>query len=192
MKTPTLVPHKMEERSILAIDPYQMSRSLDCPPLHWRGFNSAADLVNLLKLAGMTRIELAALSGFNRHAVAYHTKRSGRIDGVAPRRFREAFERLGIRVPDFREPPVPAPQSGPKGHAHAATGRCGAKTRKGSPCQCKPLRNGRCKFHGGLSTGPKTPEGKARIAEGRRARAERERGRFSDQYAQARAGASWA
>ena len=30
---------------------------------------------------------------------------------------------------------------------------------------CKALRNGRCKFHGGLSTGPKTPEGKAKIAE---------------------------
>lgn len=33
---------------------------------------------------------------------------------------------------------------------------CGAKTRKGTPCQCKQLfRGGRCKFHGGLSTGPK-------------------------------------
>jgi hypothetical protein len=25
-------------------------------------------------------------------------------------------------------------------------------------------RNGRCRMHGGLSTGPKTPEGKARVA----------------------------
>jgi len=40
---------------------------------------------------------------------------------------------------------------------------CGAKNRRGLPCQCKELyENGRCKFHGGLSTGPKTPEGKAR------------------------------
>ncbi len=43
---------------------------------------------------------------------------------------------------------------------------CGAKNRKGLPCQCKKLyRNGRCKFHGGLSTGAKTPEGKARSLE---------------------------
>ena len=47
--------------------------------------------------------------------------------------------------------------------------RCGArtKTRNGAPCQCKvvPGRT-RCKLHGGLSTGPRTSEGKARCAEG--------------------------
>ncbi len=38
---------------------------------------------------------------------------------------------------------------------------CGAKTRRGTSCQCKPLKpNGRCKFHGGLSTGPNTEDGK--------------------------------
>lgn len=42
---------------------------------------------------------------------------------------------------------------------------CGARTRKGTPCKQRNLeRNGRCKFHGGLSTGPRTPEGKARVA----------------------------
>jgi len=40
---------------------------------------------------------------------------------------------------------------------------CGAKNRRGLPCQCKRVfRGGRCKFHGGLSTGPRTPEGKER------------------------------
>ena len=39
---------------------------------------------------------------------------------------------------------------------------CGARTRRGTPCRCAALPNGRCKYHGGLSTGPKTPEGKAR------------------------------
>jgi len=40
---------------------------------------------------------------------------------------------------------------------------CGAKNRKGLPCQCKLLlRGGKCRFHGGMSTGAKTPEGKAR------------------------------
>jgi len=38
---------------------------------------------------------------------------------------------------------------------------CGARTRKGTPCQQKGLyKNSRCKLHGGLSTGPKTNEGK--------------------------------
>ena len=39
---------------------------------------------------------------------------------------------------------------------------CGAKTRAGKPCIRKALANGRCPNHGGLSTGPKTAEGKAR------------------------------
>jgi len=43
---------------------------------------------------------------------------------------------------------------------------CGATNRRGLPCQCKKLyQGGRCKFHGGLSTGPKTPEGKVRVTE---------------------------
>ena len=42
--------------------------------------------------------------------------------------------------------------------------RCGAKTKKdGKPCQCKVVvGRTRCKWHGGLSTGAKTPEGKER------------------------------
>ncbi|MDF2234959.1 HGGxSTG domain-containing protein [Albimonas sp. CAU 1670] len=45
--------------------------------------------------------------------------------------------------------------------------RCGARTRSGKPCKMHPvgLRNDRCRLHGGLSTGPRTPEGRARIAE---------------------------
>ncbi|WLF84826.1 HGGxSTG domain-containing protein [Moraxella sp. ZY210820] len=32
---------------------------------------------------------------------------------------------------------------------------CGAKNRKGEICQQKPMKNGRCRFHGGKSTGVK-------------------------------------
>ena len=41
---------------------------------------------------------------------------------------------------------------------------CGARgKRTGRPCPQKGLfSNGRCRWHGGLSTGPRTPEGKAR------------------------------
>lgn len=42
---------------------------------------------------------------------------------------------------------------------------CGAKTRAGTPCRLSSIyRNGRCKFHGGLSTGPVTVEGRAKSA----------------------------
>ena len=44
--------------------------------------------------------------------------------------------------------------------------RCGAKTRQGKPCNSPAMRNGRCRMHGGASTGPRTPEG---LAKSRRA-----------------------
>ena len=48
---------------------------------------------------------------------------------------------------------------------------CGAKTRKGTPCQCLPVVGRlRCKYHGGMSTGPKTEAGRAAIAESNRRR----------------------
>jgi hypothetical protein len=38
---------------------------------------------------------------------------------------------------------------------------CDARKKNGEPCRQKTLyRRGRCKFHGGLSTGPKTEEGR--------------------------------
>jgi hypothetical protein len=59
--------------------------------------------------------------------------------------------------------------------------RCGAKTRAGTPCQNPAIKDrSRCKLHGGRSTGPRTPEGKARVAaahttHGRRSRAHMEK-----------------
>lgn len=57
--------------------------------------------------------------------------------------------------------------------------KCGAKCRDGHPCQAPALfepaygcyiRNGRCRLHGGLSTGPRTAAGKRRIAAAARKR----------------------
>ena len=46
--------------------------------------------------------------------------------------------------------------------------RCGAKTRKGTPCQRPAYKcNGRCSLHGGRSTGPKTEDGLARLTAAR-------------------------
>lgn len=45
--------------------------------------------------------------------------------------------------------------------------RCGAKTRRGTRCQGPAMANGRCRMHGGPSTGPRTPAG---LERSRRAR----------------------
>jgi hypothetical protein len=57
------------------------------------------------------------------------------------------------RLPDWR---VTLPL------AHAAP-RCGAKTRASTPCRAAAMNNGRCRLHGGASTGPRTAEGVERI-----------------------------
>jgi hypothetical protein len=47
----------------------------------------------------------------------------------------------------------------PSGNPSAAP-RCGARTRKGTPCGCPAMRGKkRCRLHGGLSTGPTTAAG---------------------------------
>jgi hypothetical protein len=67
-------------------------------------------------------------------------------------------------------PENPAPRTGPlrngnpRGNPNLAP-RCGAKARTtGCPCQAPAMPNGRCRMHGGLATGPRTPEGRARVA----------------------------
>src|SRR6187200_2239496 len=41
-----------------------------------------------------------------------------------------------------------------------AAPRCGARSKRtGKPCRGAAMPNGRCKVHGGKSTGPRTPEG---------------------------------
>ena len=81
-------------------------------------------------------------------------KRAAREAGhrcLAAERVRESEERARLR--ELRRQP------------------CGAKTRAGHPCQRKGLgRGGRCANHGGASTGPRTPEGRQRIAEAQRRR----------------------
>lgn len=61
---------------------------------------------------------------------------------------------------------------------------CGAYSRStGSSCKAKAMTNGRCKNHGGMSTGPKTPEGRKAIAEATRQRmASRQRKRVLDGF----------
>ena len=57
------------------------------------------------------------------------------------------------RLPDWRTT-LPLAQSCP---------RCGARTRNGGSCKSPAMPNGRCRMHGGKSTGPRTAEGLERM-----------------------------
>lgn len=46
--------------------------------------------------------------------------------------------------------------------------RCGALTRRRTSCRAKAMRNGRCRNHGGCSTGPRTADGLRRMIEAKR------------------------
>ncbi len=90
------------------------------------------------------------------------------------RREYTAVDRMMRHLVQEHTPPVdPRPP-------RAERPRCTAITRKGEPCKarsvwlpgdCQP-RNGKCRVHGGLSTGPNTEAGRAAIAESNRRRAE--------------------
>mgnify|MGYP003579640596 FL=1 len=66
--------------------------------------------------------------------------------------------------------------------------KCGAKRhRRGGTCQAPAMKGKkRCRMHGGLSTGPRTPEGLARSR-----RANWKHGRFSWEAIEARRQANW-
>ena len=54
---------------------------------------------------------------------------------------------------------------------HKERPTCGARNRQGNSCAVRVVPGKRrCRFHGGLSTGPRTVEGRARIAEAQRRR----------------------
>ena len=152
---------------------------------------TGADLRAARRAAGLSQIVLAQRAGIGRHAVQYHEARD-RLDlrGWAIGRMRKVLgtaalpdqshqyrahagwgdnfteaERaaLGARIAALAEREAQ--------RATHRSVRCGAKTRKGTACRHKSEPGKlRCKFHGGMSTGARTPEGRARIAEAQRRR----------------------
>ncbi len=90
------------------------------------------------------------------------------VCGDCMRRVCERFQALGL---DDNEEPLP----------HSERPLCGAKNRSGGKCQNKVIAGKRrCKFHGGLSTGAKTPEGRQRISEAQNRRWARVRASWAD------------
>ncbi len=61
-------------------------------------------------------------------------------------------------------PPMGRLRNGnPSGNPLAAP-RCGARNRAGKTCRAPAMSNGRCRFHGGKSTGPRTQQGLQRLS----------------------------
>ncbi len=134
---------------------------------------SAQCLKTMRAACGWTQKDLAEKIGRHVRTIKYWEAQPGRIGGVAVSEMVEAFRDEGITE---GMAPLLAAERGRrqqklKAHrkqvVHYQT--CDARTRRGTTCMCKPIPGKRrCKFHGGLSTGPRTPEGKARIAEAQR------------------------
>ncbi len=72
-------------------------------------------------------------------------------------------------TPPLAQPASPPPATRHRGNPNLALiQRCGARTRAGCPCRAPAIHGKlRCRMHGGRSTGPRTPEGRARIAAAR-------------------------
>ncbi len=119
----------------------------------------------------MSREDLEALS------LAVH---SGQLTGAWLR------DLLRLARAEAREEWLNRPVAEPARREHHVTPkaqrpRCGARRRDGRPCEALAVwdqgqdrpRNGRCRMHGGLSTGARTAEGRERIREAQRRRWER-------------------
>jgi len=102
----------------------------------------------------MTRTDLLPLP-----LRAWAAKSGPRVGGRGP----------AARCPDAPPTPAPPPHSrplrngNPSGNPNLAP-RCGAKNRAGCPSHAPAMPNGRCRLHGGKSTGSRTPKGIARRA----------------------------
>src|SRR5690348_4340680 len=59
-------------------------------------------------------------------------------------------------------PVGPLRNGNPRGDPNSAP-RCGARNRAGGACRAPAMANGRCRSHGGTSTGPRTEAGLAAL-----------------------------
>jgi hypothetical protein len=105
---------------------------------------------------GWSQGELARRAGVHVQTVKYWERRTSRA-GCDAYPYTAAFEKGGL-------PAAPA-------NVKAEPCLCGERTRTGRPCIAKPVPGKkRCRNHGGLSTGPRTAEGRERIGQAQRKR----------------------
>lgn len=127
--------------------------------MHHRCFAEGDELKAFRAAIGWTQLELAKRSDIHVQTVKYWEARKGPLIGHACNRFKAAFAAAGlVDLTLWKLTHAPARKP-------AVSDRCGARTKAGTPCKAKGLpRTGRCKFHGRRSTGPRTEEGRQRIA----------------------------
>lgn len=138
---------------------YWESRS-DIPSGGWRTPVACRQMREALLEAGVDFLVLPAVGVrlVAAHNLCTRTRRRARVrHGVIDPPYIPRSQNFSKTLPE-------APQ------LQALRLRCGAKTRHGGACQRKALANGRCRNHGGLSSGPKSPSGRHRIAEAQRRR----------------------
>lgn len=152
---------------------------------------TGAELAEIRKAAGLSQTMLARRAGIGRHAVSYWEQKAQvdlrawairRMAGVLtlPDYFTPVRAHAGwadrLRAEEMaREAAICARivkwEAARAERAAKRQVRCRAKTRKGTPCRALSLPGKRrCKFHGGMSTGARTPEGIERIREAQRRR----------------------
>lgn len=159
------------------------------------GWITGPELRAIRKRKGLNQTQLAQAAGCGRHAVSYWENKPGEFrSGWALDRMGMVlgfkFCRINLhqkRARDHGLLELTDPQQAAinreaerriaamKERIAKAAGkrrvRCSAKTRKGHPCKLtSEAGKARCKYHGGMSTGPKTEAGKARIAQAQRDR----------------------
>ncbi|MFD1750231.1 HGGxSTG domain-containing protein [Salipiger marinus] len=152
---------------------------------------TGAEFAALRRAAGLSQSDLARRAGCGRHAVSYWegkrlldrnawaVKRMAEALGlpvfVAPIRARAGWgERLDAETEARAAAFAAQVQRWEAARAEMASRRrvrCGALTRKGASCRALSVPGKRrCKFHGGMSTGARTPEGIERIRDAQRRR----------------------
>jgi hypothetical protein len=157
-------------------------------------FPDAAHLRASIKAAGWTCVALARHAGFDRTTVFYWLRKLGPLKGHTPNVLRKAFLSAGVDIgPDLQSAISPRGHVDPFAWIDAVIQpkleserarlamkaiRCGAIRTNGKPCPARPVAGKkRCRFHGGMSTGPRTTEGRQRIAEAQRKRWAKAKGR---------------
>lgn len=149
---------------------------------------TGAELAAIRKSAGLSQTALAMRAGIGRHAVSYwECKAQVDLYAWSVQRMAEVLilplpPPITIAAPSWRERAEAEAQTREAAFMALVAGRaaqrtakrrvrCNAKTRKNTPCRMKSVPGKRrCKFHGGLSTGARTPEGIERIRQAQRQR----------------------
>lgn len=150
------------------------------------------ELAALRRRAGLSQAALAQRTGVSRQTVSYWERKptldgrtailrriAGALDPADRNLLLSSRSSLGFITLRFVAPISPeqvnliikAEAHRKAAHAQMRRRTCGAMTRKATMCRLKsePGKQ-RCRLHGGLSTGPSSSEGKARIAEAQRKR----------------------